>query len=137
MFSFFKVSAAISLLVLSPISTFAMVTEESTEDLKTVRMAATELEPQRTILLTNLADNPKIEISSRLYAYILISEPERTTFAIKIMNDPNLSHKDLTDVAIRMASNPLLSEEVRKKATEKLPEDERSKLTTEIDRNDY
>lgn len=137
MFSFFKISVAISLLVISPVSTFAMVTEESSEDLKTVQRAAAKPEPKRTIRLTNLADNPIMEISSRLYASILISEPERTTAVIKIMEDSSLSNEEHTDVARKVATNPLLSEEVRKKAAEKLPEDERRKLITETDKNDY
>lgn len=139
MFSFFKISAAISLLALSPVSTFAMcIEEESTEDLKTVRRAATKPEPERTSLLTNLATNFEIEISSRLFACLLISEPERTAVVTRVMNDPNLSDKDRTDVARKIAKNSMLSEEVRKKAAGKLPEDER--LVTEIsayDKNDY
>lgn len=135
MFSFFKISAAISLLVLSPVSTFAMVTVESTEDLKTVQKAAAKPEPKRTIRLINLADNPMIEISSRLFAANLLSETERGAAVIKIMEDPILSNEDRMDVARKIAKNPLLSEEVRKKAVEKLPEHER--LITRTDKNDY
>lgn len=68
---------------------------------------------------------------------MLIPEPERTTVVTRVMNDPNLSDEDRTDVARKIAKNSMLSEEVRKKAAGKLPEDERSKLITEIDRNDY